>query len=248
MDSDELVRRISDEVLKRLGPGSQEAGAPSSGTPAAAGYAPPATPKNRRVLVVLTGADRRLDEVCVQLGKIAGCAESTTVVLSPSAERNLGVPAVRRAAPEARVVCEGEVARLIEGVSVVYLPSLSLNAASKIANLIPDSLACILAISGLVRGTTVVAARDTLLPADVDPAALPAGVTRKIDELLRGLESMGVRLCEVDKMTGPGQVVDPATGQARPNPVCTLAAGEECSECGLCAQNHPQAEIGRAHV
>jgi deoxyribose-phosphate aldolase len=234
MDSDDLVRKISAEVLKRLGqdPRHQEPRRQNAAPP-------PAAARNKHVLVILTGGNRCLDEVFVQLGRIAESSQSITVVLSPSADRIIGTPAVRRAAPEARVVQQGDVWELLEGVGVIYLPCMSLNAASKIANLMPDSLACILAISGILRGIPVVAARDSLYPEEVDTTSMPPGVRSRVDALMRELEALGVRLCDVDKMTGSASEEGRQTADPSPHPGCAQAAVGECEACGHCVENRP---------
>jgi len=236
MDSDDLVRRISAEVMKRL-----QTGEVASDSPAQAGWTPPTTPKGKRVLVLLTGGNRRLTEALSQVGKICDCCEDCKVVLSSSAQKIVGVPAVRRAAPEAEVLTDGDVWKLLEDVGAIYLPNMSLNAASKLLTLLPDSLVCILAIYGLMRGITVVAARDSLFAAEIEPAAAPAAVREKIDDIEKQLAALGVCLCDVDKMTGPGTIVDPVTGEQKPNPACTLLTTGECSSCGLCVENNPDA-------
>ena len=97
MDSDELVRSIATEVLKRLG----EPKKPET-QPAGSSVRLPAATAGKRVLVVLTGGFRNPDDVFAQVGRIADQARDTTVVLSPSAEKTLGIPAIRRAAAPRR--------------------------------------------------------------------------------------------------------------------------------------------------
>jgi deoxyribose-phosphate aldolase len=237
MGSDDLVRKITAEVMKRLG---NPAASAQSTTTNQADQTPAVSPKGKRVLVLLTGGNRRLDEALIQVGKIAACSQETCVVLSASAQKTIGVPAVRRAAPEAKVITDGDVWALLEGINTIYMPVMSLNAASKLSNLLPDSLVCILAIYGLLRGINVVAARDSLYAAELDPAGLPAALRQKINELQGTLEAMGVRLCDVDKMTGPGQVVDPVSGELKTNPACGLAVNGECDSCGQCVENRPE--------
>ncbi len=250
MDSDDVVRRIASEVLKRLGAQPADP-APAAARPAPAG--PAARPENKKTLVLLTGGDSRLDEALAQVGRIAEQSRATTVVLSPSAVRIVGMPAVRRAAPEAEVLTEGEVARILDGVEAVFLPNMSLTALSKIARLTPDSLVCILAIQGLLRGLPVAASRDSLLPAGVDPARVPPAVRERLDRMLAGLAGMGVRVCAVEQMTGSAPGVPQATGSPAPESGCALYESGECSVCGLCVEMQADAvetlvESGAARV
>jgi len=222
-------------VLKRLG----EPQKPAT-QPVGANVRLPAANAGKRVLVVLTGGNRNLDDVFTQVGRIADQAADTTVVLSPSAEKTLTIPAVRRAAPGARIIGEGDVWSLLEEVSTIYLPSLSLNAASKISMLMPDSLACILAVYGLLQGKTVVAASDTLLPAEIDPASVPLALRQKLDAILKELERLGMRLCPVKQMTCTASASAQAGGE-HSNGSCAQKDSGECDACGACVENRPNA-------
>ncbi len=238
MDSDDVVRRITSEVIKRLGAGSPAATSPAVVPKPASGGAS-VCPEGHKALVLLTGGDTKLDQVLLQLERIAERSAAITVVLSPSAQQVVGVPAVRRAAPAAEVVTEGEVERLLEGVGAIYMPNMSLNAASKIGRLVPDSLVCILAIQGLMRGLPMVAASDSLVPASVDAGRVPAGVRDRLDKILTNLKSMDVKICEIELLLGPGPVVDSVTGEIKANPECSLAINGDCAACGLCVEKSP---------
>ena len=155
MQSDELVRQITAEVLRRMG-----AGAPAAPPPAA----PATAPSGGRALVLLTGGDARVDLALADLERLSRRHARLRVVLSATAQQLIGMPAVRRAAPAAEVHTDGEPRALLEGVEAVYLPNLSLNAAAKIGRLTPDSLVCILAVRALLGGLPVKASRDSLLP------------------------------------------------------------------------------------
>lgn len=252
MVSDDLVERIAAEVLRRIG-GASPANPPPSAAPAAPAPAappvrpPPVAPAGLRSLVLLTGGDNRLDEALVQLGRIAECSRETTVVLSPTAQRLVGAPAVRRAAPAAQVLADGDPAKLLADVDAVWLPNLSLNAASKIARLVPDSLVCILAVRALLLGIPVAAARDSLYPAGVDPEKVPEPVRARVEELVAELRKLGVRICPVDRLAA-----GPATGAASgTTPGCS--GGGDCTACGLCVEKQPHAvramvESGAARI
>jgi deoxyribose-phosphate aldolase len=258
MDSDDVVRRIASEVLRRLGGEGEPAppaAASGAGAVSRAAQKPGPGPglgrvAGGRVLVLLTGGESRLDAVLAQLGRIAEAAEDTRVVLSPSAQRVVGAPAVRRAAPGAALHTEGEVEALLEGVAAVYLPNMSLNALSKIGRLTPDSLVCILAVQALLRGIPVRASRDSLLPAGVAPEQVPAGVRTRLERMLTGLGELGVELRPIEKLAADGAGgAAPAAGAASgsgaaaaaaaPAPSC--ADGGDCSNCGLCVDRQPAA-------
>jgi len=242
MDSDDVVRRIAQEVLRRLGADGAAAPKPPAPTPQARPTGTGLSAARGRALVLMTGGDRRLDEALVQVGRIAEACEAVTVVLSPSASRLVGAPAVRRAAPEARVDTEGEVEALLDGVGVVYLPNMSLNALTKIGRLTPDSLVCILAVQALLRAIPVIATRDCLLPAGIDEARVPAAVRQRIDRIAAGLVELGVELRPVDRLCpapGPAGVSTSKAAGARSSSTC--AGDGNCSACGLCVEKQPEA-------
>ena len=239
MDSDDVVRKIADEVLRRLGGGAPSAAVDTS-IPAPAGQARPAPVDGPgRTLVLLTGSNGHLAEALVQVGRLAERC-STTIVLSPSAARVVGQPAVRRCAPEAELVTDGVVEKLLEGVTAVYLPNMSLTALAKISGLMPDSLVCILAVQALLRGLPLAAARDSLIPAGLDEARVPRGVHDRMERMLADLSGLGARVCAVDQLVsgqGAGARVSAQSGTED----CSQNGGDGCSACGLCAEKHPGA-------
>ncbi len=232
METEELVSRITKEVVSRLSGGKEEGG----GSPARASIGP----DGRKALVILTGGNSRLDEVYDQIGRISERGSSTTIFLSPSAERILGVPSVRRAAPEARIVRDGELWEILEGVEVIYLPNLTLNTAAKIAHMMADSMANNLVVFGLMKGLPVVAARDSIICCELSPSAIPAAVKARIDRITADLEALGVTVCDVGGIAGhtacavaqaPGGSMQPPTS------ACSQQTGDECDGCGLCVEN-----------
>lgn len=241
MDTNDLVQKISQEVLRRLA-GISPASSNGQGAPAPerSGPATAAAPGKGTTLVLLTGGDARADDVLRQVGLLCARAPRSVVVMSPTAERVLGRAAVRRAAPEAELQPELPVERLLEGVVRVVLPNLSLNAAAKMANLLPDSLVCILAIRALLCGIPVWASADSLLPEGVKPGGLPAGVRARLDWLQKTLSDMGVRFFPLEQLSESA----PQTGTAPSSPTARVAIGcerlttGECSGCGLCVEHH----------
>jgi deoxyribose-phosphate aldolase len=235
MQSDDLVRQITAEVLRRLGgagPGPT-ASAPGSASPARSGQA---AAGQGTALVLLTGGDARLPQALEALQRIAAAHPVCRVVLSPTAQRVIGPPAVRRAAPSAELYLDGEPEALLQGVGAVYLPNLSLNAAGKIGRLTPDSLVCILAVRALLAGLPVCAAQDSLLPRGTDPGRVPPGVRTRLDELLAGLSGLGVRLCPTEAL---GAAAGAPAGPAAASRAC--AGAGDCAACGLCVEQKPEA-------
>ena len=235
MEIEELVSKITREVVSRLSGGKGEEG--GSSTRASAG------PDGKKILVILTGGSSNLDEVYARIGRISERGSSTTIFLSPSAERILGVPSVRRAAPEAAIVRDGELWDILEGVEVIYLPNLTLNTAAKIAHMMADSMANTLAVFGLMKGIPVVAARDSIICCELSPSAIPAAVKARIDRITADLEALGVTLCDVGGIAGQACTVAQAPGDSGTSPAsaCSQLSGDECDACGLCVENQTDA-------
>lgn len=236
MDSDELVRRITTEVLRQLDDSSEQPSVPSRRSVGAGG--------GGRALVLLTGSRVHLQAVLDQIGHIADLCSATTVVMSPSADKIIGTPAVRAAAPDARVLLDGDVEALLGAADVIYLPSLSLTGASKMAHLQPDSLVCILGIYGLMRGLPVYASKDSLIPEEVGPGPLPAGVQRRLEMLLTELTEMGVQLRSLSQLTAVGAapaVAARAPASSHTSSPCAQKQDDECDGCGNCVSKRPNA-------
>ncbi len=243
MDSDDVVRTIASEVLKRLAADGTGKLSSANGNSAPTTDRPPLSLTSRskasstqgHSLVLMTGGDRNLDHALSQLGRIGDSCEDTTVVLSPTASKVVGVPAVRRAAPKAKILMDGDVENILDGVTIVYMPNMSLNALAKIGRLTPDSMVCILAVQALLRGIPVVVSKDSLLPANADESSVPAGVQERIDRMLSILSDMGVSVRSVDDLC---KTVGSASSSSSSG---TCSVGDDCEGCGLCLDKNPVA-------
>ncbi len=240
MSNDDVVRRIAAEVIRRLESESGDVPAGSESSPRG-GYR---IREGKSALILLTGGDRQIDEALSQLERISEKSSQVTVVMSPSAQSIVGAPAVRRAAPSAQVLTEGSPDSLLAGVEAVYLPNMSLNAASKIAALQGDSLVCILAIGALLRGLPVVASTGSLLPGDLDEGRVPSGLESRLARLLDELRSLGVQLSDAP-FTMPSTLrathESNFSGSALENGSCDQSTTGDCAACGLCIERTPQA-------
>ena len=235
MGSDDLVRKITAEVIRRLGESSVK-GSADLASPAGGGHTAPSA---KHALVLLTGSNQRLDDMCVQLGKIAQSCETTTIVLSPSAQKMVGLPAIRRSAPEARVLVDGDIWELLEGQDIIYMPCMSLNAAAKIGNMMADSLVCILATYGLLCGIPIVATGHGFYPAEIDYSRTPQAVKDKLSGMKKKLEALGITFVRLCHLASADSAVAAALSTSADSS-CALATSGECDTCGGCVVKQPK--------
>lgn len=211
-------------------------------------------------LVVLTAGDAHLDEVYRQLG-LLGEQGGVTVFLSPSARQVLDLAAIRRACPRAEILpntVTHELRDLVEGASVVYLPTLTLSTASKIALLDGDTAASLLPIFALMRSKAVVASPQAIFGLRDDYPPPPEGFRRRVEEILEGLRAVGVQIVDLAHLAGVGTGSAPASGAGglprtlAPAPLpapsttassasstgCSLSSDGTCEGCGQCAKRN----------
>jgi len=236
MDQKDLVAKITAEVISRLqlDAGSQRQTGVATSSPSAP----------RGVLVILTGANRNTDQVVFQVGKIAECASVIKVAFSGSAQGCIGLPAIRRVAPNAQLLTEGNIWKVLEGVDTICLPSMSLHMLSKLVHLQADTWISILTLSGMIKGLRVIGCAESLLPAEINSDLVPAAIKARMEALVSGAKEMGMELCAVEKLTAcvctkSASQTSPRTGEARSSVGCNAKSGE-CIACGHCVAHRAQ--------
>ncbi len=153
--------------------------------------------------MVLTAGDAAPDEVYRQLSYLAERTSNLVTYLSPSARRVLDLPAIRRSCPTADYLpaeVTHDLRDLVERCDAVYLPTLTLSTASKIAFLNGDTAASLMPIYALSRGKTVVAASNSVygLRADLPPS--PEGFRRRVDKIFTNLTDLGVQVVDITQL------------------------------------------------
>jgi deoxyribose-phosphate aldolase len=233
MDQKDLVAKITAEIINRLqlDAGSHKPTAPFASSPSGP----------RSVLVLLTGANRHTDQVVHQVGKIAECASVIKVAFSGSAQNCIGVPAIRRVAPNAQILTEGNIWKVLDDVDTLCLPSMSLHMLSKLVHLQADTWISILALSGMTKGLRVIGCAESLLPAEINSDYVPAAIKRRMDALLSDAQEMGMEICPIEQLMdcvcskSVSRTV-PKTSQTSTSAGCDAKSGE-CSACGLCVEH-----------
>ena len=236
MDQKDLVAKITAEVISRL---QGDGGSPKQSAVVASR---PSVP--RGVLVLLTGGNRNTDQVVHQVGKIAECASVIKVAFSTTAQSCIGLPAIRRVAPNAQLLTSGNIWQVLENVDTICLPSMSIQMLSKLVHLQTDAWIPILTFSGMARGLRVIGCAESLLPAEINTDCVPAPIRQRMESLLTSARELGMEICPIGQLTecvcskSPSQIC-PTTGGARTYTGCDAQNGE-CTACGLCVEHRPQ--------
>lgn len=230
MDNKDLVALITAEVMKRL--------QPDTGSSRQAAPAPLSRKTPKGVLILLTGANRNIDQVVNQVGKIAECTPRLKVAFSGSAQFTIGLPAIRRVAPGAELLTDGDIWKVLDDVDTMCLPAMSPNLLSKLVYFQTDEWIPILALSGMTKGLRVIGCVDSLLPAEINTDRVPAPIKARLDNLVSMTKELGIEICPVEQLidrvcSGAPQSLSPA---ARTSGGCDAKSGD-CSACGLCVEH-----------
>lgn len=245
--TDELVEEITRQVLSRLVEARKQPLNKMASISRSSG---------QRALIILTGGAEKLDEVYRQIELIANNCTNLTVVMSRSAEKIIGVHQIRRLAPSSTVItgfCE-DPHGVLDTVDVVYIPVLTLNTASRIAQLQTDNVAGILAVFAILRGISVIAATDSIYCCQIaeHPERIPPAAQRNIDSILQALRNYGVVLVPIEQLTARASSnrsqsnasISPAPASfssdsafSRPKSCDEL----DCDACGKCVERTPTA-------
>lgn len=212
-----IVEQIAKEVMLKLKSDSANRG--SSYTP------PPrrnetgeSTPSRTtgQPAVLLTANFKVIDQVLGQLKALA--PEGSRLIISSYLYENFGKDNIGRGF---KLVHSGNVPshKALEGIDQLIVPSLSINSLSKAANLIADTYATRVLCHALGDGVRIIVTDESVIDA---ARYFPAGVARKIDQLRRELESMGV-------------VFQRGTIKVTPNHKCENCAAGKCADCVTCA-------------
>jgi len=235
---EELIRRISEQVMLRLGQEKKD------GNKTLNTREKPVTQSNRTVstgsvIILLCGGTRELPEVFRQMEIIARSARNVFVVMTRSATSLIGIPEARRASQGGKIITElsqDYMENVLMRVDRIYIPVLSLNTAAKIVALNADTLGTITVVFGLLYGKQVIAAKNSVYCCQFEPESIPAPIKNRIDGIIRQLEEMGINVVDVKNLTGGSALSSsrmgaPFTVSGVGTPGC---ANGECNDCGQC--------------
>ena len=212
MDSS-IVEQIAREVMLKLKSDSANRG--SSYTPPPRKIEDSESRSDKQVghtAILLTANFKVIDQVLGQLKAIA--PQGGTLIVSSYLYENFGKDNVGRGF---QLIHSGNVPshKALEGIDQLLIPSLSINSLSKAANLVADTFITRVLCHALGDGIKITVTDESIIDA---ARYFPAGVARKIDQLRRELEGMGV-------------VFQRGSIKITPDHKCTNCAAGKCADC-----------------
>jgi len=200
---EELVKKITQEVLAKLGEGQNTNGLGNK--PQTSNYSSTNQIKgNNSVIILLCGGDREIKEVYRQIEIISGSFKDVNIVMTYSAVRILGLPDVRKASQGGRVITEYSqdyLENVLQKADAIFVPILSLSTASKVAALNADSLGTITMVFGLMYGIPVVAARNSIFCCGIEPGKINPLMLQQVNKMIGKLEEMGIKVVDVSQLS-----------------------------------------------
>ncbi|WP_235919482.1 flavoprotein [Heliomicrobium undosum] len=191
---EELIRRVMEEVMRRIRQASDETTADSA----------PATPRSS-VMAIFTGGTIGREEGLAALKELQEDACHLTVVLSRAAETIIGAERVRQHLGEDVTIVTPDSpypGKALRQADLVIVPVLTQNTMAKLAHTLSDTLPTTLIMQALMLGKPVIAAENAADPRDSWRAGLemdkaPIVLVRAFQENLRKVRDFGVNLTDV---------------------------------------------------
>jgi len=173
--------------------------------------------------ILLTANFKVIDQVLGQLKALApqgGCLIVSTYLYENFGKDNVG--------KGFQLIHSGNFAshKVLAGIDQLIIPALSINSLSKAANLIADTFITRVICHALGDGLKITVTDESIIDAG---RYFPAGVARKIDQLRRELEAMGV-------------VFQRGSIKITPDHKCTNCAAGKCADCTSCSTPAPATE------
>lgn len=205
--------------------------------------------KNRRasikkVLLIVMGGDREVDESLNQVKNIAGTGLELNAYLTKAAQRIIGTEKIR-ACGISRIISDNELwdRNIIDSIDAVIVPVLTLNGASKIANMVADNPVSNIILLAFRHGKKVIIAKDAIICCGAPEPPAVSAYMRKINEILNMISSYGADVTVAKNLARTvSQVLDLSFPRSPVSqPVSGISGCDKdtsaCSECGLCVIN-----------
>ncbi|MDR3589832.1 MAG: flavoprotein [Negativicutes bacterium] len=195
MQQENLVERIAREVMRQLN------------SKATADLSPRRVPK---ILALFTGGTIGLAPGLAALGELRSRPTDIGVVLSPAAENVIGAARIKEAlGPDIPLLTTRDPypGKMLRETDVVVVPVLTQNTAAKLARAFSDTVVTTLVLQALMLGKPVLVAVNAADPHDgwrvsAGMGRAPAGLARMLQDNLKKIEGLGVRLVDVRQLAG----------------------------------------------
>jgi len=205
MMSDEMIQKITEEVLKNLNQNQRIPQVQKSSNPQSSINKSRSSLSSRSTaLILLCGGNREIPEVLRQIEKISRSHSNICIVMTHAAIKILGIPEIRKASDGGTIITEYSeeyFENTLGNCDVIYVPILSLNTAAKVATLNADSIGTITMVFGLMYGKTVIAARDSIYCCQIQTENIPPAMTKRINDIIGQLSGMGIKMVDIFHLT-----------------------------------------------
>lgn len=199
MDQEELVKRVTSEVLRQL---QQRNVAECVQSHEAAIHA----------LAIFTGGTMGCTEGLEELKKLKSHGFDITVVLSPAAEKIISMDAIQAELGKSEIITSQSCypKQLLQQAQLVLVPVLTQNTAAKLAFTIADTQVTTLIMQALMMGKPVIAAVDAADPeakgrVQAHMGKASVGLLRTLRGNLEKLKAHGMRLVTVESLAEESQ-------------------------------------------
>jgi len=204
------------------------------------------TEKNspKKILLILMGGDREVDASLRQVKILSELGADFTAYLTPAAEKIIG----REKALSAGVseIIDGSAIwdrTLMERISGVIVPVLTMNGVSKIAAMIADNPASNLILLAIRYGKKIIMAKDSVICAGCPEPPATSFYMRRVNEIINAVRNMGVKITSAGNLAREAvelfNIEKKQVNVQNPPPSSAPCGGniENCVECGLCVIN-----------
>ncbi|MBP2646172.1 MAG: flavoprotein [Firmicutes bacterium] len=193
MDEERMLRLVTEEVLRVL---------------LQKGFAKDRIMSSMKMLVVFTGGMIGLQEAFAALRTLKDQGAELTAVLSPAAEKVIGLPVIKeQLGKEVAVITEvtANLYEVIRHTDLVLVPVLTQNSLAKLVHLIYDTVATEVILRAIQFGKKVIAARNAADPLDsyrvqTGMAKAPEKLLRKMQGYMGQVEEYGIKLVDAKEL------------------------------------------------
>jgi phosphopantothenoylcysteine synthetase/decarboxylase len=212
MDQEELVKRVTSEVLRQLQQRTVTECVQFNES-------------TIHALAIFTGGTIGFTEGLEEIEKLQSHGFDITVVLSPTAEKIVGIDAIQaKLGKQIEIITSqsGYPKQLLQQAQLILVPVLTQNTAAKLAFTIADTQVTTLIMQALMMGKPVIAAVNAAEPEaseriQIQMGKASIGLLRTLRSNLEQLKSHGMRLVDVASLAEESQKI--IEGAMRPSSV-----------------------------
>ncbi len=199
----------------------------------------------KEILLVFMGGDREVERSLGQISELSGRGAVFSAYMTPAAQRIIGRERVLSSGVK-RIVEENEMwdRSILDKISGIIVPVLTLNGAAKTASMIADNAACNILLLAFRHNIKIIIAKDAVICCGAPEPPATSIYMRKINEYLNTLRNFGAVVVSVKNLAreasevfGLGQSSHSFTGGIKVPDFSGAPCGgdvQDCIECGLC--------------